>query len=899
MRRNNTPEQQQAALLNRPGILLPKPTFLSSFLFYTVLLFVAWVSAFGCFYSAFQMELDWLPLLLAGAVFSMLCSAQFLPERRKWLFPLVTAVLCGLFLWWNFEEAARGFRLTVNAVSEAYSQKLHLTPPLPTFSTPPATPLMQRTSCTVFAVFLAFFFFWVLSWLLVRHKSALGAFCLTGLFLLFPLAFSIEPEEWAFGLLLIFWAFLLLAAPSMRQRRQLVETGTAFHSSGDMFFRPASLALLPLLALCLIFLYRLFLPETYVRPEFASNLRSGLTEGLGISPSSLHSGTGNTERIDFSSLGSRHYTGKTALQVQYEWQSGIPEGRISPTGQKDYLKSFAGSVYTSTGWEHLSSEDAERVNEIWSEETQKPQHLSSALLLAMPMESDPNFSYLLSVRNLEGTAKAAYAPYGLFAPEGVPENTEYQDDGFLQFTSPGTRVTEYSFSAVALPGWDAATDTIGYAPRFTHHYETVLFRRFDSVTASQLQDKLTNDFETQSQEGLPYPNWDRWESPEWAKKLLNTYSSPASDPLINSNFPFTGAELVEPLESYTEFVYQVYTQLPDDVRDFSERFLAENHLPSVAAVGRQGYLQQIRDLLAEQCSYTLTPPSLPWGQDFVKYFLTESHSGYCVHFATAATVLLRAAGIPARYAEGYTVPSGADGRWINVPDYNAHAWVEVYWGGIGWLPVEVTPPGPMVPAAYANATGPDNSETPAPTPTPAPDSVSSAVSEPESSNAPEASPSPAPSAPVESQESEGAPVGAGSTPPPGITLSSSGWLTFWGLLFIGLCLASPFLLLWTLRLIRLFRRKKSFHQKDHNKAALCVYAHLLRLYRENTALPGDGIEPSEELTELALKARFSDHTLTRGELSLLIKQAELLEKKLEADLPKWERLRCKYLLALF
>lgn len=896
MRRGEPSEKAGAGLLNRPGILLPKPTFLSSFFFYAVLLFVAWLSAFGCFYTAFQIELDWSVLMIAGAGFSILCGAQFLAERRKWLPPLISAALWGLALWRNFEAAVQGFCLTVNAVSESYSEKLHLEPPLPTLLTASSTPLERLENRNVFAVFLTFLFLWLLSWLLIRHKSALGAFCLTGLFLLFPLSFSIVPEEWAFGLLLVFWAFLLLAAPSMRQRRQLIEAGASFHSSGDMFFRPASLALLPVLALCLIFLYRLSPPETYSRPQFITDLRSGLTESLGLPSSSFRSGSGNTDRVDFSSLGSRRYTGKTALQVQHEWQNGTPEEAASPTEQKDYLKSFVGSVYTGESWECLSRQDAERVNEIW--EMQNAQTLSSSLLLTMPMESDPHFSYLLSVRKLEGNSQTVYAPYGLYAPGNPPKDTEYKADGFLQSSHILNGAKEHRFSAVALPSWEHA---VGYAERFTQTFDTATNRLLDEERASELQRALTEDFEGQNRIGLPYPNWDRWKAPEWAKKLLGEYSGPAAGPLIDSEPPFTSAELVEPLESYTEFVYQTYTQLPDSTREFAEAFLAENHFPSINAIGRQAYIQQLQTLLAEQYTYTLTPPALPRGRDFAEYFLTESHSGYCVHFATAAVVLLRAAGIPARYAEGYCVPIATDGRWVNVPDYNAHAWVEVYWGGVGWLPVEVTPPGPMVPAAYANAIGPGENETSSPSPTP---EASSAVSsQPEPSPPPEASSSAMPSSPsptpAGTQGETASSAGPNASPPPGIALTASGRLTFWGLLFIAFCLALPFLLLLGARPFRLLQRKKKFRQRDHSKAALCVYAHLLRLYRENTALPGDGIAPPEELTQLALKARFSNHTLTRQELSLLITQTELLEKKLAANLPKWERLRCKYLLALF
>ena len=77
--------------------------------------------------------------------------------------------------------------------------------------------------------------------------------------------------------------------------------------------------------------------------------------------------------------------------------------------------------------------------------------------------------------------------------------------------------------------------------------------------------------------------------------------------------------------------------------------------------------------------------------DFAQWFLEESDTGYCVHFATAATVLLRAAGIPARYVEGYMVTCKA-GDDVVVTSQDAHAWVEYYDSGSRiWRILEATP----------------------------------------------------------------------------------------------------------------------------------------------------------------------------------------------------------------
>jgi len=76
-------------------------------------------------------------------------------------------------------------------------------------------------------------------------------------------------------------------------------------------------------------------------------------------------------------------------------------------------------------------------------------------------------------------------------------------------------------------------------------------------------------------------------------------------------------------------------------------------------------------------------------------FVTQTRAGYCQYFAGAMALMLRYLGIPARVAVGF-----AGGRynasrhaWL-VTDRDAHAWVEVWFKGFGWLPFDPTPPAP-------------------------------------------------------------------------------------------------------------------------------------------------------------------------------------------------------------
>jgi transglutaminase-like putative cysteine protease len=95
-------------------------------------------------------------------------------------------------------------------------------------------------------------------------------------------------------------------------------------------------------------------------------------------------------------------------------------------------------------------------------------------------------------------------------------------------------------------------------------------------------------------------------------------------------------------------------------------------------------------------------------------FLLRDRVGYCQHFAGAAALLLRMAGVPTRVVAGFATgePTG-DGRYV-VRDADAHAWIEVYFEGIGWVPFNPTPaaadaeiPPELDPLAATTTTRPD------------------------------------------------------------------------------------------------------------------------------------------------------------------------------------------------
>lgn len=115
----------------------------------------------------------------------------------------------------------------------------------------------------------------------------------------------------------------------------------------------------------------------------------------------------------------------------------------------------------------------------------------------------------------------------------------------------------------------------------------------------------------------------------------------------------------------------------------------------------------------------------PRGVDPVSYFLFDIQRGYCDYYATSMVMMLRTLGIPARLAAGYAEGAYDDATdTFLVTEEDAHSWVEVYFGGLGWIEFEPTAnespllrdPGgppleePRIPGAQAGETlgnGPD------------------------------------------------------------------------------------------------------------------------------------------------------------------------------------------------
>ena len=170
-----------------------------------------------------------------------------------------------------------------------------------------------------------------------------------------------------------------------------------------------------------------------------------------------------------------------------------------------------------------------------------------------------------------------------------------------------------------------------------------------------------------------------------AYELLDVLSQHLEDPQLKN---YLAQETV-----YRQLVYDNYLTIPEDTQKTLTAFLgkAPSSITSYEAKSR------IRSCLAEMVEYDESPVALPEDADPVSVFLQETGRGSAVQYATAAVMMLRYYGIPARYVEGYLIRpdmvSGKTGETaLTLTADDAHAWAEYYEDGVGWIPFETATP---------------------------------------------------------------------------------------------------------------------------------------------------------------------------------------------------------------
>lgn len=303
-----------------------------------------------------------------------------------------------------------------------------------------------------------------------------------------------------------------------------------------------------------------------------------------------------------------------------------------------YLKAFVGTTYTGEKWEKLDKKALDKLNKFaGSEEKQRellntPFHKMEEISKTNENDSSGGY-YSLEQENIEINILNNYSDIGYFPYfADISSEKGINQDSYIE----GKGRKEYSYS----------------------------------FYKSEDADLLMIDFQP----------WN------YVLSDLDIYG----ENIMSDESKIIYMSNTDLWEEYSEFVSEEYTGYPEELTGLTDfcRLFQETSSDTVLS-------DEIDSVFKYRMEYTLNPGIKPDDKDFVEYFL-ESGKGFCVHFASAATLIYRKFGYPARYVEGYAIPQSAfkiqpDGTYkAVVTDRMAHAWCEVFNQNLGWIVREHT-----------------------------------------------------------------------------------------------------------------------------------------------------------------------------------------------------------------
>lgn len=314
-----------------------------------------------------------------------------------------------------------------------------------------------------------------------------------------------------------------------------------------------------------------------------------------------------------------------------------------------------------------------------------------------------------------------------------------------------------------------------------------------------------------------------------------------------------------------------YLELPDATRQWAEELVGSILTDEVSTTDKA---EAIAAYVRSSAVYDTDTEKMPAdADDFARWFLTESDTGYCVHFASATAVLLRAADIRARYVTGYMFRAVEDSI-VTVRADQSHAWVEYYEPQLGlWMVLESTP---------ADGVS-DETTAPALTETTAPPDPTDGTEQEETLPPPTGQDGQDPEAPDDTAGE--VPDAQSGTP---FTLPDWAKRLLTALLWLALGAGA---VSWQ-RTCRLRLRRKKLRTGSTNAQAIARWREAELLYRRL------GQTPPRELAELAQKAKFSQHTLTAEELQIFEGYLRSARKACR-ERPWYARLADRYIFALY
>lgn len=368
-------------------------------------------------------------------------------------------------------------------------------------------------------------------------------------------------------------------------------------------------------------------------------------------------------------------------------------------------------------------------------------------------------------------------------------------------------------------------------------------------------------------------------------KTHASYTIPYATPSTHSSSSFLSSmnyHYSEEKDTYSSYV-TTYTQLPKGMESQLQATIKK--IKRQKNTNTLSYPELVQQYLTNPnyFSYTLRPGKQKNGTDTTLSFLNTTHKGYCVHFASSATLLLRSLGIPARYVEGYIItPSNfssgsydktSDHYTIDIPESNAHAWTEYYVNGEGWVVLDTTP---STYIEQLNHVFDEKINTTQTTTQEQTEQTTTNTQTETTTSTPEKATTEHSNTDKEKQQQKS------STPL--IRMIPNVFLYPFVLCLILL------LLIFIRRWIALYMREQQFHMPQANEAAIDMLEFLFYLFTIKQPSNAEQTILNERMKPLYDRAKYSQHTITKEQLQEIEQMVMITQQRLKQQLPFTKRI---------
>lgn len=898
--------KQNQIVLEELKLSASEPNLFQSAIFYLLFLMLGVGSSLGCLYSSFAIPISVPAIVFFFVIFSAAFTAIYLMKRKNIWFVIGGAAFGALF-YLIFQDAIyRGFLIGIKYVLEQFREKGS------GVSFPGGWNDLIKGSdytfdSTIFLLFLMYIFIFLEAWAIIKRRNLFLAAFVTLPFIITPILVPLTPSYFAIVLLFSFYGMSLFISPTIGGSKIFKRGLRGYHISSPAAAQPIAFVALPILLSLMLIISLAFPQSAFHRSEFLDAVRLSFVNGFDSTEISRYLNSkfgGDTDSIAFNDVGNISFKNKPVLRLTLTDGSGL---RKEKTTHDEYIKSYIGSVYSQEGWKLLSDNKSAEVKNILGDNS--TQQIFNNVNKIFGVSERPRTFSVIAEWCPGGNPRLIYTPYNLIDIE-PKEELSYIDDGYITAKNEERGLDKYSYSAYSSASFENLSlyDLVQMMYKFNNEYYYSLDDYFDGVAVeggTLKVDKETGEIIFIDEDGSVYGTNQKIDLDQYYDENSNKNSDADINTLISKLYNDGRIDreqlnYINMLISYEKFVNENYVQIPENTKSFLQKFMKEKKIRTDTM---DNTIADVTELLinSNEYKYTLSPGKTPDGEDFVEYFLTKNKKGYCRHFASSAVLMLRAAGIPARYAEGFkfdTSKLSSIGS-IEMLDSDAHAWVEVYYSGTGWKALEFTPS-----TAFGNNDESSNIES----------SIESS-SESSDNSTESSSESIVESSSINGENSSS---DASSSTSTSTENSSNSTPIILYILFIPVSVAIVFATLWINRFIRIKKRKSRFNNEDKNKALLEVYSYIVQLllYKIKTDEDVSAYDNIKQLMEkeeippekkkwfeifcndvypIAEKAKFSGKSITSEELSLVLRYSQEIHDSTMNSMNYFQRFIAKYL----